>query len=62
MAAYERALARHDIAVAQALLTLEDTEQRRRWLNARATLETLLAIGAVPIINENDTVATTEIR
>jgi len=62
MAAYESALSRHDIAVAQALLTLDDTEQRRRWLNARATLETLLAIGAVPIINENDTVATSEIR
>jgi glutamate 5-kinase len=44
------------------LLTLEDSEQRSRYLNARATLETLLALGAVPIINENDTVATAEIR
>ena len=47
---------------AQALLTLNDTEHRRRWLNARSTLETLLGLGAVPIINENDTVATDEIR
>lgn len=47
---------------AQALLTLEDTERRRRWLNARATLETLLEAGFVPVINENDTVATEEIR
>ena len=47
---------------AQALLTLNDTENRRRWLNARSTLETLLGLGAVPIINENDTVATDEIR
>ncbi len=62
MAAYERALARHGIAVAQALLTPDDTERRRRWLNARATLETLLGLGAVPIVNENDTVATAEIR
>jgi glutamate 5-kinase len=62
MAAYEGALARHNIPVAQALLTPDDTEQRRRWLNARATLETLLGVGAVPIINENDTVATAEIR
>ncbi len=52
----------HGIRVAQALLTLEDTERRRRWLNARATLDTLLAAGAVPVINENDTVATEEIR
>ncbi|MEM5516470.1 glutamate 5-kinase [Henriciella sp. AS95] len=52
----------HDIRVAQALLTLEDTERRRRWLNARATLDTLLSAGAVPVINENDTVATDEIR
>jgi glutamate 5-kinase len=48
--------------VAQVLLTLEDSEQRRRYLNARATLTTLLAHGAVPVINENDTVATAEIR
>ncbi len=62
MGAYEAAFARHGISVAQALLTLDDTERRRRWLNARATLETLLALGAAPIINENDTVATAEIR
>jgi glutamate 5-kinase len=60
--AYERALDAHDIATAQALLTLNDTEDRRRWLNARSTLETLLSLGAIPIINENDTVATDEIR
>ena len=62
MGAYEDAFARHQIPVAQALLTPDDTEQRRRWLNARATLETLLELGAIPIINENDTVATVEIR
>lgn len=62
MGAYEEAFARHGIPVAQALLTPDDTERRRRWLNARATLETLLNLGAVPIINENDTVATVEIR
>jgi glutamate 5-kinase len=62
MGAYEAAFARHGVFVAQALLTLDDTERRRRWLNARATLETLLALGAAPIINENDTVATAEIR
>jgi glutamate 5-kinase len=44
------------------LLTLEDSERRRRYLNARATLESLLALGALPVINENDTVATAEIR
>ena len=60
--AYEEAFATYGIAVAQALLTPDDTERRRRWLNARATLETLLELGAVPIINENDTVATAEIR
>jgi glutamate 5-kinase len=62
MGAYEEAFARHNVPVAQALLTPDDTERRRRWLNARATLETLLDLGAVPIINENDTVATLEIR
>jgi glutamate 5-kinase len=60
--AYQAALARHDVSVAQVLLTLEDTEQRRRYLNARNTIETLLKLGAVPVINENDTVATNEIR
>jgi glutamate 5-kinase len=60
--AYQEAFARHSLTVAQALLTLDDTEHRRRWLNARATLETVLELGAIPIINENDTVATAEIR
>lgn len=60
--AYQQALARHDLVVGQVLLGLHDTEQRRRYLNARNTMETLLAAGAVPLINENDTVATAEIR
>ncbi len=60
--AYQEALARHGITVAQILLTLDDTEARRRHLNARATFEQLLALGAVPVVNENDTVATAEIR
>ena len=60
--AYVDAFHGHDIAVAQILLTLEDTEERRRYLNARETLTTLLSLGAVPVINENDTVATAEIR
>jgi len=60
--AWKEAFAPVGLVTAQALLTLEDTEQRRRWLNSRATLEALLALGAVPIINENDTVATDEIR
>ncbi len=62
MRAWEEAFAPHGVIVAQALLTPEDTERRRRWLNARATLETLLEHKAVPVINENDTVATQEIR
>ncbi|MBM3612952.1 MAG: glutamate 5-kinase, partial [Alphaproteobacteria bacterium] len=60
--AYEEVLAPHGIRAAQVLVTLEDTEDRRRYLNARATLATLLGFGAVPIVNENDTVATDEIR
>jgi glutamate 5-kinase len=60
--AYQESLARHSITAAQVLVTLSDTEERRRHLNARATLLTLLALGAVPVINENDTVATEEIR
>jgi glutamate 5-kinase len=60
--AYKEILEARDITVAQILLTLGDTEQRRRYLNARGTLNTLLALGAVPVINENDTVATAEIR
>ena len=62
MSAFEEAFRPHGVVVAQALLTPDDTERRRRWLNARATLDTLLSLGAVPIINENDTVATAEIR
>jgi glutamate 5-kinase len=60
--AYQEALARHRITVAQILLTPEDTEERRRHLNARATFAQLLALGAVPVVNENDTIATAEIR
>ena len=60
--AWHEALARHGIAAAQLLLTLSDTEARRRHLNARNTLDALLELGAVPVINENDTVATEEIR
>ena len=60
--AYQEALARHGITVAQILLTLDDTEERRRHLNARATFAQLLTLGAVPVVNENDTVATAEIR
>ena len=60
--AYQETLARHGITVAQVLLTLDDTEERRRHLNARSTLGTLLKLGTVPVINENDTVATSEIR
>ncbi len=60
--AYKELLDAHGITVAQILLTLGDTEQRRRYLNARGTLNTLLSLGAVPVINENDTVATAEIR
>ncbi|TMJ60381.1 MAG: glutamate 5-kinase [Alphaproteobacteria bacterium] len=60
--AYQEALARHRITVAQILLTLEDTEERRRHLNARATFAQLLGLGAVPVVNENDTIATAEIR
>jgi len=60
--AYQEALGRDDIAAAQVLLTPEDTENRRRFLNARGTLGRLLERGVVPIINENDTVATEEIR
>jgi glutamate 5-kinase len=60
--AYQEALAKHGITVAQVLLTLEDTEARRRHLNARSTIESLLKLRAIPVINENDTVATIEIR
>jgi glutamate 5-kinase len=60
--AYKELLDEQGVIVAQVLLTLEDSERRRRYLNARATLEALLALGALPVINENDTVATAEIR
>jgi glutamate 5-kinase len=60
--AYQDSLARHGMTVAQLLLTMDDSETRRRYLNARNTLETLLRLGALPVINENDTVATQEIR
>ena len=62
MRAWEEALEPHGLAAAQILLTPDDTEVRRRFLNARATLETLLDLGVVPVVNENDTVATQEIR
>jgi glutamate 5-kinase len=60
--AYKELLDHHEITVAQILLTFDDTEVRRRYLNARGTLNTLLSLGSVPVINENDTVATAEIR
>ena len=60
--AWATALSARDLIAAQLLLTLDDTEDRRRYLNARATLQTLLGLGCVPVINENDTVATAEIR
>ncbi len=60
--AYEEALAPHGVKTAQVLVTLEDTANRRRYLNSRATLQALLSMGVVPIVNENDTVATDEIR
>jgi len=62
MQAWETAFRPVDLTPAQVLLTRDDTERRRRWLNARATLEALLKLGAVPVVNENDTVATEEIR
>jgi glutamate 5-kinase len=60
--AYKELLENGGVTVAQVLLTLEDSEQRTRYLNARATLEALLSMKALPVINENDTVATAEIR
>lgn len=62
MRAWEEALTPFGIPAAQLLLTLDDTESRRRWLNARATIEVLLNSGTLPIVNENDTVATEELR
>jgi glutamate 5-kinase len=60
--AYEAAFESLGVTAAQVLLTLADTEVRRRYLNARNTVDTLLKLGAVPVVNENDTVATSEIR
>jgi glutamate 5-kinase len=62
MRAWEEAFEPHAIACAQVLLTRDDTEVRHRWLNARATVDTLLDLGVVPVVNENDTVVTEEIR
>lgn len=62
MRAWEEAFEPHGVGVAQILLTRDDTEMRRRWLNARATTETLMGLGVVPVVNENDTVVTEEIR
>jgi glutamate 5-kinase len=59
---YKELFAAAGVTVAQILLTLQDSEHRRRYLNARATLSELLELGVLPVINENDTVATTEIR
>jgi glutamate 5-kinase len=60
--AYEQALAPHGIVAGQVLVTLEDSQDRKRYLNSRATMETMLGFGVVPIVNENDTIATDEIR
>ncbi|MCJ8324926.1 MAG: glutamate 5-kinase [Rhizobiales bacterium] len=60
--AYENSFKTHEIQVAQVLLSLEDSENRKRYINATNTLNTLTSLGFVPIINENDTIATTEIR
>ena len=60
--AYQEMFRARGLTAAQILLTLGDTEERRRYLNARHTIETLLAFNAIPVVNENDTVATSEIR
>lgn len=60
--AYEEVLAPHGITTGQVLMTLDDSSNRRRYLNSRATLKQLLSMGVVPIVNENDTIATDEIR
>lgn len=60
--AYEEVLQPHGIVTGQVLVTLEDSADRRRYLNSRATMETMLSLGVVPIVNENDTIATDEIR
>ena len=60
--AWSESLGAHALAAGQVLVTLGDTEERRRYLNARSTIDTLLQWRAIPVINENDTVATSEIR
>ncbi|MEK9671117.1 MAG: glutamate 5-kinase [Rhodospirillaceae bacterium] len=60
--AYQEVLSPHELTVAQVLLTLDDSESRRRYLNARNTIDQIVRLGAIPLINENDTVATDEIR
>ena len=60
--AYQAVFASRGLTAAQILVTPGDTEERRRYLNARNTIETLFKLGAIPVVNENDTVATTEIR
>jgi glutamate 5-kinase len=60
--AWSEALDEHDMTAGQVLVTLQDTEERRRYLNARSTIDKLIEWRAVPVVNENDTVATSEIR
>tara|TARA_Y100000996_G_scaffold111205_1_gene82264 strand:+ start:698 stop:1807 length:1110 start_codon:yes stop_codon:yes gene_type:complete len=62
MSSYKNAFEKNEIKIAQILLTLDDTEQRRRSINARRTIDTLLKMGIIPIVNENDTIATSEIK
>lgn len=62
MGVWERAASAHGVRAAQVLLTRDDTEVRDRWLNGRSTMETLLRLGALPVANENDTVAVEELR
>ena len=59
---YKKTFNKNKIKISQILLTLDDTEQRRRSINARRTIDNLLSMGIVPIVNENDTTATTEIK
>ena len=62
MSAFKNAFEKYESKVSQVLLTLDDTEKRRRSINARRTIDTLLKLGIVPVVNENDTIATSEIR
>ena len=62
MASFKNAFEQNELKISQILLTLDDTEQRRRSINARRTIDTLLNLGIVPIVKENDTIATNEIR